>query len=771
MTHEPTPARTQVRTPEFLSPEVLDADLRVGAPSESAGGPRAVQVGLTMSVQQMGVARALSALRDVNQTTGFDCPGCAWPDPEEKRSVAEFCENGAKAVAHEGTLSRATPALFATHSVEELSRNSDHWLGQQGRLTEPMYLAAGDSHYQPITWERAFELLGNTLKALASPDQAVFYTSGRTSNEAAFLYQLFVRLYGTNNLPDCSNMCHESSGVAMTESIGTGKGTVSLKDFDTADCIVVIGQNPGTNHPRMLRTLQEAARRGCEIISINPLAETGLKRFRHPQEFSGIFGSGTPLMTHHLPVKINGDVALLKGIQKAMLENASTRIDHEFIARYTEGFDAFRADLQQETWESIETASGISQSEVRVVADVIGRSKAMICCWAMGLTQHRNAVANIQEIINLLLLGGHFGRPGAGACPVRGHSNVQGDRTMGIWERPSAEFLRRLGSEFEFTPPHEHGHSTVEAIEAMHAGTIGVFFALGGNFLSASPDTAYTALALSRCALTVQVSTTLNRSHLVTGAQALILPCLGRTERDMQASGAQSVTVENSMGVVHSSQGRLEAASTHLMSEPAIVAALARATLGVDWSGYVANYDTIRDRIARVIPGFENMNERIREPNGFELPHAVRDRREFLTPSKKAQFTVHEIPRLDVAVDQFVLTTIRSHDQYNTTIYALDDRYRGIHKGRRIVLMNSADIAARGFTAGDAVDLVSHHLGRRRRAKNFRLVAYEIPRGCVASYFPETNVLVPIESVAESSLTPTSKSLVFSIERASNERG
>ena len=765
---------TDERNPEYLSPEVLDANLRIGKPAESAGGAAAVKVGLTTSVKQMGVVRAVSALLDVNQMTGFDCPGCAWPDPENHRSIAEFCENGAKAIAEEGTLKRVTAEFFAARSINELSRESDHWLSQQGRLTQPMYLPKGQTHYQPISWEAAFQKIGNKLKSLASPNDAVFYTSGRTSNEAAFLYQLFVRLFGTNNLPDCSNMCHESSGVAMTHTIGTAKGTVSLKDFDFADCILVIGQNPGTNHPRMLRTLQEAARRGCKIISINPLAETGLKRFGHPQEISGLLGSGTKLATHHLPVKINGDVALLKGIQKAMLEEPTPRIDADFIAQFTEGFDVLRANLQDVHWNDIVEGSGISEHDIREVAQIIAGSKAMICCWAMGLTQHQNAVSNIQEIINLLLLGGHFGRPGAGACPVRGHSNVQGDRTMGIWERPSHAFLHRLGTEFRFTPPHAHGYSTVEAIEAMHAGKVKIFFALGGNFLSAAPDTAFTAQGLNRCEMTVQVSTKLNRSHLITGDEALILPCLGRTELDLQANGEQFVCVEDSMGAVHSSQGRLDPASAELMSEPAIVAALAQATLGatvgIDWSEFVRNYDSIRERIAAVIPGFENLNSRIRQPGGFILPNAVRDLREFRTASKKAIFTAHQIPHLNVEAGQFIMTTIRSHDQYNTTIYGLEDRYRGIHNGRRVVLMNANDMAEQKLSEGDAVDIVSHHLGKQRRAKNFRIVAYEIPRGCLATYFPEANVLVPIDSVAKTSHTPTSKSIIVSLEKVPSDR-
>ena len=757
------------RKTEFLSPEVLDENLRIGKPGSSAGGIPAVTAALKMSIEQMGLARTASTLLDVNQKKGFDCPGCAWPDPDDRRSLVEFCENGAKAVAEEATLKRITPDFFSTKSVEELSRQTDFWLSQQGRLTCPMHLPKGESHYVPVTWEKAFTIIGKALNDLASPNHAAFYTSGRTSNEAAFLYQLFVRLFGTNNLPDCSNMCHESSGVALTRTIGSGKGTVSLKDFEFADCIIVIGQNPGTNHPRMLTTLQEAARRGCRIISINPLEETGLKRFRHPQELSGIIGRGTQLASHHIPVKINGDVALLKGIQKAILEEPVPAIDQEFISSYTSGFQSYQDDILQESWKKIVDGSGIAEKDIREIATVISQSKAMICCWAMGLTQHQNAVANIQEIVNLLLLGGHFGRPGAGACPVRGHSNVQGDRTMGIFERPTPQFLASLGKEFGFTPPQKHGLDTVEAIESMHRGDVKVFFALGGNFLSATPDTAYTAKALSHCSLTVQVSTKLNRSHLITGEEALILPCLGRTERDIQDGGMQFVSVENSMGIVHSSEGQLSPASPDLLSEPAIVAGVAKATLGVNWDDYIANYDKIRERISKVIPGFEDFNSRVRDPGGFSLPHAVRDHREFCTPEKKALFTINQIPQLEVAPAQFVMATIRSHDQYNTTIYGMEDRYRGIHQGRRVILMNSDDISAQKFTDGEIVDVISHHRGVQRRAKNFRIVPYEIPRGCVASYFPETNVLVPIDNFAEGSQTPASKSIVVSFEKVTHD--
>ncbi len=753
------------RDVRFLSPEVLDANLTIGSPTPSAGGIPAVESALKISVGQMGVGRTLNTLLSVNQKTGFDCPGCAWPDPDDRRSMVEFCENGAKAIAEEATRLRVTPEFFAKWSVQDLSQQSDYWLSQQGRLTQPMFLAKDQNHYAPISWEEAFEKIAHQLKSLESPNEAAFYTSGRTSNEAAFLYQLFVRLYGTNNLPDCSNMCHESSGFALTRTIGSGKGSVSLQDFEESDCIVVIGQNPGTNHPRMLTSLQSAARRGAQIISINPLAEPGLKRFKHPQEVQGIIGRGTPIATYHVPVKINGDVALLKGIQKVILESSDLRVDREFIDRYTEGFDAYLKSIQKETWQTIVEGSGISESKIREVAKIIGSAKAVICCWAMGLTQHENAVANIEEIVNLLLLGGHLGRPGAGACPVRGHSNVQGDRTMGIWERPSPALLESLGKEFHFNPPTSPGYDTVEVIEAMYHGKVKVFFAMGGNFLSATPDTAYTASALKNCKLTVQVSTKLNRSHLITGEEALILPCLGRTEKDLQKKGPQFVTVENSMGVVHLSQGNLNPASQFLLSETAIVAGLAKATLGLDWDGYIENYDTIRDRISRVIPGFENFNTRVRNPGGFTLPHAVRDRLEFRTPSGKAQFTCHSIPKYNLAPHEFILMTLRTHDQFNTTIYGMDDRYRGIKQGRRIVMMNIEDMSLQNFKEGDVVDIISHHRGVMRRAKYFRVVAFEIPRGCVASYFPETNVLVPIEKFAEGSQTPASKSIIVTFEQ------
>jgi molybdopterin-dependent oxidoreductase alpha subunit len=641
-----------------------------------------------------------------------------------------------------------------------------------------MILRKGSSHYEPISWEGAFQKIAEELNALDSPDDAIFYTSGRTSNEAAFLYQLLVRLFGTNNLPDCSNMCHESSGAALYETLGVGKGTVLLQDFELADTIFLIGQNPGTNHPRMLGALQSAVRRGCQVVSINPIPEVGMMQFQHPQEVLQLIGSSsTPITTLFLQVRINGDVALLKGIMKAMLEEEERRpgkiFDHHFIASHTSGFEAFIEDLRGESWEVIIEESGIDRERIQQAAEVVMRSKRLICCWAMGLTQHKNAVANIQEIINLLLLGGHIGRPGAGACPVRGHSNVQGDRTMGIWERMSDSFLDRLGAEFGFEPPRKPGYDTVDAIQAMYNKPGMVFFAMGGNFLAASPDTEYTARALQNCRLTVQVSTKLNRAHLVTGEEALILPCLGRTELDQQQGGLQFVTVEDSMSMVHPSRGTLPPASEHLRSEPAIVAGLARALFGnrypIDWEGMTAHYDTIRDHIANVVFGFEDFNLRIYQDGMFHLPNSAAERR-FRTRSGKAQFTVHPIPRIALEPGQLRMMTIRSHDQFNTTIYGLDDRYRGVENGRRVIFLNEEDIRALGFTNGQRVDIYSHFEGEERVAPGFQIVAFDLPRRCAATYYPETNVLVPVRNVAEKSNTPVSKSVVISLRPALQTR-
>jgi molybdopterin-dependent oxidoreductase alpha subunit len=731
--------------------------------SKAAGGVPAIIATVKALSSEMGLVRGARTLLKVNQPGGVDCPGCAWPEPDRERSHFEFCENGAKHIADEATTKRVTPEFFQQWSVADLALQSDQWLGAQGRITHPMLMRRGATHYEPVSWDNAFELLASELNSLNYPDQAIFYTSGRASNEAAFLYQLFVRQFGTNNLPDCSNMCHESSGTALGETIGIGKGTVTLEDFDLAEAIFVIGQNPGTNHPRMLSALQRAKRNGCKLVHINPLPEVGMTRFKHPQQIMGLLGSGTELADLFLQVKINGDVALLKGISKVVL--AHEALDRDFIERHTTGFEEFVRALEEVSFEEIVEQSGIANGLIEA-AHIFMQSERTIFCWAMGLTQHRNAVANIQEIVNLMLLRGQIGKPGAGLCPVRGHSNVQGDRTVGIWERPTAGFLDRLGAEFGFEPPRNHGFDTVKAIHAMHEGQAKVFFALGGNFLSATPDTNFTAEALRRCRLTAHVSTKLNRSHLTNGDRALILPCLGRTEIDVQPAGPQFVTTENSMSVVQISRGSLKPASTELLSEPQIVARLAKVTFEhrttVDWDRLASNYDLIRDRIERVVPGFENYNSRVREPGGFYLPNAARQRI-FNTSTGKAMFTVHELPRHQLAPGQFLMMTIRSHDQFNTSVYSENDRYRGISNGRRVVFLNEQDIEAAGLRPRQLVDLVSHFNGEERVAPQFAVTPYDIPRSCAATYFPEANVLVPVGSVAEKSNTPASKSVVISI--------
>ena len=758
---------------------------RVTSPKNQAGGVGAVWSSVQHSYAQMGLIRSTRSLLKVNQTDGFDCPGCAWPDPDDRRAMTEFCENGAKAVAEEATLRQVDADFFRRWSVKQLSQQSDYWLSQQGRITQPMYLPPGQSYYQPIDWDQALGLVAKHLNALSSPHEALFYTSGRTSNEAAFLYQLLVRLYGTNNLPDCSNLCHESSGVALKESIGIGKGTVKLNDFTQADVIIVMGQNPGTNHPRMLSTLQAAVRAGSKVMSVNPLFEPGTRRFSHPQEAKTWMGAGSTDLTQlHVPVRINGDVALLKGWMKWILEKAPETLDRTFIQQKTSGFEAFCQDLEQESWQNIYDESGLSAEQIEESARWVAQSKATIVCWAMGLTQHVNAVANIQCIVNLLLMGGHFGRAGAGVCPVRGHSNVQGDRTMGIWERPEESFLQALEKEFNFQTPRQEGHAVVSAIEAMAKGDAKVLVAMGGNFLSASPDTDYTARALQNCHLTAHISTKLNRSHLITGEEALILPCLGRSDRDVQEGGEQFVTVENSMGIVHASRGNLKPASSHWKSEVAIVCELAEklaagfSTSGpetsqsrspwppLSWKAWQGDYSLIRDRIAKVIPGFADYNERIKNPSGFYLPNPIRDEQRFTTASAKALFKVHAIPPSELEAGQYLLMTIRSHDQYNTTVYGLDDRYRGIYGGRRVLLINAQDRQTAGFSVGQWVDIQSHFKGETRRADGFCLVDYDIPRGCLAAYFPETNGLVPIGQKAWGSHTPASKSLRVSLSES-----
>ncbi|MEV4685270.1 FdhF/YdeP family oxidoreductase [Streptomyces kurssanovii] len=741
---------------------------QVAAPQHAAAGLPAIGHTLRVAQQQMGVGRTARTLMKVNQKDGFDCPGCAWPEGD-KRHVAEFCENGAKAVAEEATLRRVTPDFFAAHPLSDLASRSGYWLGQQGRITQPMYLPEGAERYEAVTWERAFAIIAEELRALESPDEALFYTSGRTSNEAAFLLQLFAREFGTNNLPDCSNMCHESSGSALTETIGVGKGSVSLEDLHQADLIIVAGQNPGTNHPRMLSALERAKASGAKIISVNPLPEAGLERFKNPQTPRGML-KGTALNDLFLQIRIGGDQALFRLLNKLILETGGA-VDEEFVREHTEGFEDFAAAARAADWDATLAATGLGRDEIEQALRMVLDSRRTIVCWAMGLTQHKHSVATIREVVNFLLLRGDIGRPGAGVCPVRGHSNVQGDRTMGIFERPAPAFLDALEKEFDFAPPRHHGLDVVRSIEALRDGKAKVFFAMGGNFVAASPDTEVTEAAMRRARLTVHVSTKLNRSHTVTGRRALILPTLGRTDKDIQAGGRQVVTVEDSMGMVHASRGNLTPASPHLLSEPAIVARMARAVLGpsstTPWEDFEQDYSTIRDRIARVVPGFEDFNAKIARPGGFTLPHGPRDERRFPTATGKANFTAAPVEYPEVPQGRLLLQTLRSHDQYNTTIYGLDDRYRGIKGGRRVVLVNPEDARELDLADGSYADLVGEWKdGVERRAPGFRVVHYPTARGCAAAYYPETNVLVPLDSTADTSNTPASKSVIVRLEQS-----
>ncbi|QXC59235.1 FdhF/YdeP family oxidoreductase [Aquihabitans sp. G128] len=751
-----------------------EADLRVTRPKSSAAGIPALIATLRHARAQLGPVRTAKTLLTLNQPTGFDCPGCAWPDPDHT-SAFEFCENGAKAVAEEATVRRVTPAFFAEHPVGELAGRTDFWLGQQGRLTQPMHRAAGEEHYRPVSWDDAFGIIADELVASADPDRAVFYTSGRTSNEAAFVYQLFVRLLGTNNLPDCSNMCHESSGVALGQTIGIGKGSVTLDDVYEADLVIVMGQNPGTNHPRMLTALEKAKGNGATIVAINPLKEAGLLRFKNPQRPVGVVGRGTELADEYLQIKVGADLALFQYVNRRLLEIERERggvVDHEFVARSTEGYEDLVAHLETLDADALLGATGLSRREAERLVELVATNQRIIVCWAMGITQHRQAVATIREVVNTVLLRGSIGKTGSGVCPVRGHSNVQGDRTMGIFEKMPDAFLGALGAEFGFEPPREHGFDTVKAIHAMQRGEVDVFFAMGGNFLMAAPDTEATAKALSSCKLTVQVSTKLNRSHVTGGQAALILPALGRTDLDRTGGKEQRITVEDSMTMVHASAGGLEPPSNEVRSEVAIVCGLAQRALpdggGVDWAALEADYDRIRDHVEAVVPGFTDFNRRIGEPGGFALPHPPRDHGTFPTPSGKAHLTRNDFDPTEVPEGRLLLQTLRSHDQYNTTIYGLDDRYRGIHDGRRVVFAGAKDLAELGFADGDHVDIVSEWTDGERRAPRFRLVAYDVAPGTCAAYFPEANVLVPLTSVADESNTPTSKGIVVRFERAAD---
>jgi molybdopterin-dependent oxidoreductase alpha subunit len=756
------------------SRDIDERELEVSGSAHAAAGVTAVAVSMKRSLEQMGVRRTAQSLLKLNQVDGFDCQGCAWPDPDpEHRHTAEFCENGAKAVTEEATLRRAGPGFFREHSLADLADKSDYWLGQQGRITEPMVLRAGGTHYEPISWDGAFELIGRHLNALAGPDEAVFYTSGKTSNEAAFVYQLFGRAFGTNNLPDCSNMCHESTSVGLAEVIGIGKASVSYDDVLQAEVIVIAGQNPGTNHPRMLTALEEAKKNGAKIIAINPLKEAGLVRFKNPQRAKGVVGHGTGIADLHLAVRINGDLALFQAIGSLLL--AWGELDQDFIDQHTFGFEEYAAHLRALDWDLVLASTGLTRAEIEAAARMIAASEKTVYCWAMGVVQHKNGVANVKEIANLAFLQGNIGKPGAGLFPVRGHSNVQGDRTMGIWERPPGHFLDSLRDEFGFEPPRKDGFDAVAAVKAFRDGHAKVFFGLGGNFVAAMSDTAVTEDALRQAELTVHVSTKPNRSHVVHGREALILPALGRSEKDLTGGQPQRVTVEDSVCAVHASQGPLPPASSHLKSEVDIVCSMALATLGerhgIPWAAFRDDYTQIRRRIARVVPGCAGYDEKVDQPGGFVLPHPPRDTRTFPTEKDLAIFTVSPTEVLHVPEGRLLLQTMRSHDQFNTTIYGLDDRYRGIKNGRRVVFVNPDDIVGLGLEEDQIVDIVSEwEDGSERRAPRFRVVSYDTPRGCTGAYYPETNALVPLDSKAEGSNQPAFKSVVVRLEAVVGEQ-
>ncbi len=748
---------------------------------EPAGGWGALRAtGKALTEQGIAISGSATLLR-MNQPEGFDCPGCAWPDPKHTSSF-EFCENGAKAVAWEATAKRCTPEFFAAHTVAELDNWDDFDLEMQGRLTHPMMYDATTDHYVPIEWDNAFAVVAQHLRALPTPNAADFYVSGRASNEAAFLYQLFAREYGTNNFPDCSNMCHEATSVGLPDSIGVGKGTVLLEDFDHADAIFIFGQNPGTNSPRMMTSLRNASRRGARIISFNPFRERALERFQAPQApVEMITLSSTPISSAIYQVRVGGDLALLKGMMKAIIEaeddavafDRPSVLDHDFIRGHTVGFQALVAELRATDWEDIARHAGLSRSEITEAANVYMQADNTILVYGMGITQHRYGTQTVQQLANLLLLRGNIGRPGAGLCPVRGHSNVQGDRTVGITEIPKQDFLDRLEHRFGFKPPAAHGHNVVTALEAMQRGESKVFIALGGNFAAAIPDWQTTRTALRSLDLTVMISTKLNRSHLVHGREALILPCLGRTEIDMQDGGPQSITVEDSMSMVHASAGRNHPASQHLRSEPAIVAGLARATLGaqskVDWESMIANYDVIRDAIEAVFPIFQAYNQRIRVPGGFHLTSTARERI-WATETGRANFIVFPGMTEDQCQgdpNALWLTTMRSHDQYNTTLYSRSDRYRGVFGQRDVVFLNPREMAKRDFAAGDRVDLVTlSNDGKERTVRGFKIVEYRLPDGCCGAYYPETNSLVPLYAHDPRSFTPSSKAVPIRLVRS-----
>ena len=749
-------------------------DIEVSEPKTWAAGIPGIVHAVGPAFNEMGVGRSLKLLGSMNQRDGFDCMSCAWPDPEH-RKTAEFCENGAKAVIWEATPLTVPTSFWAEHSVSDLLTKSDYWLGMQGRLVEPVYKPAGTDNYEPIAWDKAITIIADKLKGLDSPDEAAFYTSGRTANETAFAYQLFVRAFGTNNLPDCSNMCHESTGVAMGQTIGIGKNTISYGDFRKADLIIIMGQNPGSNHPRMLTALEEAKEAGAEIVAVNPLLEAGLIRYKNPQKVKGILGHGTGMADQYLQIRLGGDGWLMKAVSKRVLDaeakNPGKVLDHQFLEEHCQGLEELTEHLSHLDENAVREATGLSSQEIDELAARYIKADRVIITWAMGLTQHKEAVPNIKEIINLLLLRGNIGKPGAGASPIRGHSNVQGDRTMGIWEKMPRAFLDAIQKEFGFNPPREEGIDSVRAIRGMRDGKVKVWIALGGNLVAAISDTAAAEAAFQSTEMTVQISTKLNRNHAVIGEEALILPTMGRTEIDLQASGSQFVSVEDSVCAVHATKGRVDPVSPNLLSEVSIVTRLARAVLGdkvaADWKGFEDNYDLIREHISHVVNGFANYNQLIRQDGGFVLPHGPRDSRTFTTATGKAMLTVNELTYLECPPGRLLLTTVRSHDQFNTTIYSLNDRYRGIKKGRRVIFVHPEDLVALGIADGELVDVHSEWLDNVDRVvRQFKAVAFPTSRGCAAAYFPEANPLVPLDYVAEGSNTPVSKSIVVRLEKS-----
>ncbi|WP_346883265.1 FdhF/YdeP family oxidoreductase [uncultured Algibacter sp.] len=754
------------KTPEAFS------NLKITKPATNSVGFGSIKSSVSQALKYMKPKNALKLSLKINQKEGFDCPGCAWPDPEDERStIGEYCENGIKAIAEEAQNKTINRAFFAKHSVDELSTWSDFKIGKSGRLAEPLFLSEGATHYKPIGWDDAFNKIASHLNTLDNPDEAVFYTSGRTTNEAAFLYQLFVREFGTANLPDCSNMCHEASGSALNETLGIGKGSVTLDDLYKAELVMVIGQNPATNHPRMLSALEKCKQNGGKIIAVNPLPEAGLIKFTDPQSPVKLLTGGTQISDVYVPVTINGDVAFIKALLLKMLEKEEQGehvFDTAFINEFTQGYDAFITDLKTYNFDSCLEASGVSRETFNAVLNLVLNKNKIIICWAMGLTQHENAVDNIRELVNLLLLKGSIGKEGAGTCPVRGHSNVQGDRTVGIWESAPQAFLDKIENKYGFKPTTKHGYSVIEAIKAMYEKKAKVFFGLGGNFISAVPDTNYAAQGMANCNLTVHVSTKLNRSHLVTGKEALILPCLGRTEKDYQKTGVQTQSVENSMGIVSSTKGVLEPCSDALLSEVAVVCGVANATLKertkINWSAYKNDYNLVRDDIAEVVDGFTDYNKKLKQPAGFYLPNGARER-QFKTKTGKANFTCNTLPKWKLKDDELIMMTIRSHDQFNTTIYGLNDRYRGVFNERRVVFMNRDDMKLRHLKEHDVVNLKSEYNGIIREANNFKVVGYDIPKNCCATYFPETNILVPLDSFAHTAKTPASKSVRVKVEK------